>query len=167
MAAERKNFGSESEAQRKGFEDARKAEREDHAALMLQLQEAQGEAALKGDEAARGQTTIAELRAKLEAMRTAPQPPGPPSDEPSTQSSRPTTRPKSPVFSDAAKAVAEQRTKRKSKENTTISLKGLVVDSSPGALPIPEQLRLALSKNAARVIDLFREWDEDADGEIA
>ena len=146
MAAERKNFGSESEAQRKGFEDARKAERADHAALMLQLQEAQGEAALKGDEAARGQTTIAELRAKLEAMRTAPQPP---SEPPSTHSSRPTTRPKSPV------SHSDERAKRKSKENTTGALKGLVIDMAPGALPIPEQLRLALSKNAARVIDLF------------
>ena len=157
MAAERKMFSSDSEAQRKGFEDARNAERADHAALMLQLQEAQGEAALKGDEAARGQTTIAELRAKLEAMRNLK----PPSEPPSTQSSRPGTRPKSPI------SHSDERAKRKSKENTTISLKGLVVDSSPGALPIPEQLRLALSKNAARVIDLFREWDEDKDGKVS
>ena len=32
---------------------------------------------------------------------------------------------------------------------------------------VVEQLRSILSKNAVRVIDLFREWDEDGDGEIA
>jgi len=167
MAAERNSWSSDSEAQRKGFEDARKAEREERAALMLQLEQAQGEAALRGDEAARGQVTIAELRAKLESMKAAK----PPSEPPSTQSSRPTTRPKSPNLS------SDERIKRRSKEkvvekvvenkNTTTSLKGLVVDTSPDALPIPEQLRLALSKNAARVIDLFREWDEDKDGKVS
>lgn len=35
------------------------------------------------------------------------------------------------------------------------------------ALPLAEQLRDALSQNAARVIDLFREFDEDGDGEIS
>ena len=28
------------------------------------------------------------------------------------------------------------------------------------------QLRMALTKNAGRVIDLFREWDEDGDGTV-
>ena len=34
-------------------------------------------------------------------------------------------------------------------------------------LPLAEQLRDALSVNAARVIDLFREFDDDGDGEIS
>ena len=29
-----------------------------------------------------------------------------------------------------------------------------------------DQIRDALSKNAVRVIDLFREWDEDGNGEL-
>ena len=160
MAAERKTWTADSEAQRKGFEDARKKEREERAALKLQLEQAQGEVALKSDEASRGQTIIAELRAKLEAMKNWK----PPSEPPSTQPSRPGTRPKSPISHSE-----ELKVRRKSKEleNTTMTLKGLVVDTSPGAPPIPEQLRVALSKNAARVIDLFREWDEDKDGTVS
>jgi len=30
-----------------------------------------------------------------------------------------------------------------------------------------EQLKIALSKNAGRVIDLFREWDADGDGQVS
>ena len=160
MAAERKTWTADSEAQRKGFEDARKKEREERAALKLQLEQAQGEVALKSDEASRGQTIIAELRAKLEAMKNWK----PPSEPPSTQPSRPGTRPKSPVSHSEELKV---RRKSKEMENTTMTLKGLVVDTSPGAPPIPEQLRVALSKNAARVIDLFREWDEDKDGTVS
>ena len=33
--------------------------------------------------------------------------------------------------------------------------------------PVAEQLREALSKNAGRVIDLFREWDQDGDGNVS
>ncbi len=33
--------------------------------------------------------------------------------------------------------------------------------------PLGEQLREALSKNAVRILDLFREWDADGDGEIS
>ena len=33
--------------------------------------------------------------------------------------------------------------------------------------PPPSQLRNMLSKNAVRVIDLFREWDEDGDGTVS
>ena len=32
------------------------------------------------------------------------------------------------------------------------------------AMPIPEKLGVALKKNSARVIDLFRQWDTDGDG---
>jgi len=34
-------------------------------------------------------------------------------------------------------------------------------------MAMPEQLGLALKKNAARVIDLFRQWDTDGDGEVS
>ena len=33
-------------------------------------------------------------------------------------------------------------------------------------VPIGEQLKQALVKNAGKMMDLFREWDEDGDGEI-
>ena len=38
------------------------------------------------------------------------------------------------------------------------------IDEDSG-VPIGEQLRLALVAKAGRVIDLFREWDADGDGE--
>ena len=36
-----------------------------------------------------------------------------------------------------------------------------------GAPPIVDQLRDALQANLARVIDLFREWDDDASGSVS
>ena len=36
-----------------------------------------------------------------------------------------------------------------------------------GAPPVEEQLRNHLAKHLARVLDLFREWDEDADGTVS
>ena len=41
-----------------------------------------------------------------------------------------------------------------------------IAEQNPG-MPISEQLGLALKKNAARVIDLFRQWDTDGDGEVS
>ena len=43
---------------------------------------------------------------------------------------------------------------------TTVQL-----DTSTGRT-VPELIREALSKNAVRVIDLFRDWDEDGNGLI-
>jgi hypothetical protein len=40
------------------------------------------------------------------------------------------------------------------------------IDEDSG-VPVGEQLRLALVSKAGRVIDLFREWDTDGDGELA
>ena len=40
------------------------------------------------------------------------------------------------------------------------------LDEGPDAPPISEQLADALKKGAGKVIDLFREWDEDGDGEV-
>ena len=39
------------------------------------------------------------------------------------------------------------------------------IDEESG-VPIGDQLKQALVKNSGRVIDLFREWDADGDGEI-
>ena len=36
-----------------------------------------------------------------------------------------------------------------------------------GDAPVAEQLRAALIKNSVRVMDLFREWDENGDGTIS
>ena len=40
------------------------------------------------------------------------------------------------------------------------------LDEGEDALSVGEQLTRALKANAGRVIDLFREWDQDGDGEI-
>lgn len=41
------------------------------------------------------------------------------------------------------------------------------IDEGPDAKPISQQLADALRKNSARVIDLFRSWDENGDGEVS
>jgi len=46
------------------------------------------------------------------------------------------------------------------------SVLGAVDIDEDSGLTVSEQLRTALSKNAGRVIDLFREWDVDGDGMV-
>jgi len=41
------------------------------------------------------------------------------------------------------------------------------LDESPGAPPISQQLGTALRQNSTRVMDLFRQWDADGDGEVS
>jgi len=41
------------------------------------------------------------------------------------------------------------------------------LDEGPDAPPITEQIAAALRKNAGKVMDLFREWDADGDGEVS
>ena len=41
------------------------------------------------------------------------------------------------------------------------------LDEGPDAPPISQQLATALKKNSARVLDLFRSWDADGDGEVS
>lgn len=41
------------------------------------------------------------------------------------------------------------------------------LDSRAGSKPIPEQLRESLAANCARVMDLFRAWDEDGNGLVS
>jgi len=40
------------------------------------------------------------------------------------------------------------------------------LDEGPDALPISQQIGNALRKNSTRVMDLFRSWDADGDGEV-
>ena len=40
------------------------------------------------------------------------------------------------------------------------------LSSADAGLPVQEQLRKALTRQAVRVIDLFREWDENGDGRV-
>jgi len=44
--------------------------------------------------------------------------------------------------------------------------KGIAIDES-SAKTVTEQMRDILSQHAVRVIDLFREWDEDGDGTVS
>ena len=45
-------------------------------------------------------------------------------------------------------------------------LSGVDLDEAEGSMPVVEQLRAALTKNHARVLDLFREWDSSGDGRV-
>ena len=45
-------------------------------------------------------------------------------------------------------------------------LQGLDIDESLGLEQVDEQIRDYLSKKGARVIDLFRQWDDDGTGKI-
>ena len=53
------------------------------------------------------------------------------------------------------------------KKTKTSVLGNLDLDESQGALPVSEQISKALQANAVRVLDLFREWDTDGDGDIS
>lgn len=67
----------------------------------------------------------------------------------------------------------EKKRPKPLKETTNPSAKGssplglIDLDEGPDAKPISEQLADALRKNATRVLDLFRSWDADGDGEVA
>jgi len=41
------------------------------------------------------------------------------------------------------------------------------LDEGPDAPPVAEQLAAALRDNATRVLDLFRSWDSDGDGQVS
>lgn len=51
--------------------------------------------------------------------------------------------------------------------NVVKPLSGVDLDESPGAPPIGEQLKIALSINSVRIISLFKSWDNDGDGIIS
>ena len=54
----------------------------------------------------------------------------------------------------------------KKKYKGTSVLGNIDLDEGPDALPISQQIGNALKKNAVRVLDLFRSWDTDGDGEV-
>ena len=47
------------------------------------------------------------------------------------------------------------------------ALRKIALDEGPDAKPIQEQLRNAITEQAVRVIELFREWDENGDGQVS
>ena len=56
--------------------------------------------------------------------------------------------------------------KIKKKPNKGSVLGNIDLDEGPDALPVKDQLAMALQKSSARVLDLFREWDKNGDGEV-
>jgi DNA repair exonuclease SbcCD ATPase subunit len=55
----------------------------------------------------------------------------------------------------------------KKRENKKGSVLGNIdLDEGPDARPVKDQLAEALAKSSARVLDLFREWDKNGDGEV-
>ena len=68
------------------------------------------------------------------------------------------------VGTERVERVAKERRARGS---VLHALNGLDLDEGPDALPVAQQLADALRKNSARVLDLFRDWDQDGDGEVS
>ena len=64
----------------------------------------------------------------------------------------------------AAKAAQESNFSREQRK-VRVLLK-LDLDESPDAPPVSEQLASALKRNATRVLDLFRSWDANGDGQV-
>jgi hypothetical protein len=57
---------------------------------------------------------------------------------------------------------AKQSTRKGSRALGKIDL-----DEGPDAPPIQQQIAAALRRNAGKVLDLFREWDANGDGEVS
>jgi len=60
-----------------------------------------------------------------------------------------------------------QSLKDKAKKESPLKKTMRVISEQNPELPVSRQLGMALKKNAARVIDLFRQWDTDGDGEVS
>ena len=63
-----------------------------------------------------------------------------------------------------ATAPAAAKPSRKASVGSKV-LAGFTLDHTSGK-PVNEQLRDALAKHAGKILDLFREWDKDGDGEV-
>jgi len=61
-------------------------------------------------------------------------------------------------------AIQKQRTAAGGLANNQLKI---YLDEGPDALPIAQQIAAHLRANAARVLDLFREWDTDNDGVVS
>ena len=55
----------------------------------------------------------------------------------------------------------------KRREGTSAVMANFKLKDGPNAPSVQEQIGDALSKNAVRVIDLFRDWDRNMDGTIS
>jgi len=67
-----------------------------------------------------------------------------------------------------AKLEREMPKKPPPKPKTSSGVLGAIdLDEGPDAPPISEQIATALRSSSGRVLDLFREWDSDGDGEIS
>ena len=72
----------------------------------------------------------------------------------------------------AGKIVGRSETKHKLRKESVKdkkgkgALAGVTIDVGSGK-GIQEQIRDALTLNAVRVIDLFRDWDDDGDGRVS
>ena len=56
---------------------------------------------------------------------------------------------------------------KKEKPKPSKGIGSLDLDEGPDAPPVSEQLAVALKQNATRVVDLFRSWDSDGDGQVS
>jgi len=65
----------------------------------------------------------------------------------------------------APKKKEEPKKEPKERKKGTVVGGKLVMDES-SEVPLVDQLRSHLVKNSVRVLDLFREWDEDGDGRV-
>ena len=72
------------------------------------------------------------------------------------------TAPASPVKKSTSAPIPKKEEKRDKKSASLLG--DFDVDEHSG-VPVGEQLRQALVSKGGRVIDLFREWDTDGDGE--
>mmetsp|Transcript_30588 Transcript_30588/g.79432 ORF Transcript_30588/g.79432 Transcript_30588/m.79432 type:complete len:732 (-) Transcript_30588:437-2632(-) len=68
------------------------------------------------------------------------------------------TKPPPPAPSPVKRATAPRKSKG--------PLGDFDLDEGPDAPPISEQIKRALQKNAAKVLDLFRSWDDNGDGQV-
>jgi len=71
------------------------------------------------------------------------------------------------IAKQAERPKAQARPSAADKKKKTSVLGSINLDESEGAPPVSEQIARALKSNAGRVLDLFREWDTDGDGEVS
>lgn len=64
-------------------------------------------------------------------------------------------------------AKSPPREKEKPVKKGSSALGKIDLDEGPDAPPITQQIAAALRHNAGKVMDLFREWDQDGDGEVS
>ena len=89
----------------------------------------------------------------------------------SMHSAMPRAMPRAVQAGGAGKILARSETKHRLRKGTVgerkrSALAGVVIDVG-SEMSIQDQIRDALTQNAVRVIDLFKDWDEDGDGTVS